>query len=99
VGYCIEKASARITVISLDLIAVGLQDFTRTEENRVHSLFRQPLERTPIHSICRFQGFVELLLVGLVTKCGFHFFCSANGVWLTRKVPAEYIHFPEDSGS
>lgn len=32
---------------------------------------------------------------GQMHERGFLFYCSANGVWLTDKVPVEYIIFPE----
>jgi putative RNA 2'-phosphotransferase len=32
---------------------------------------------------------------GRMYECGFQFFCSANGVWLTQRVPAEHILFPD----
>jgi putative RNA 2'-phosphotransferase len=31
---------------------------------------------------------------GEMNRAGFVFRCSANGVWLTEKVPSQYIQFP-----
>jgi len=28
---------------------------------------------------------------------GFQFFCSENGVWLTERVPPDYLKFPEEA--
>jgi putative RNA 2'-phosphotransferase len=29
-------------------------------------------------------------------ECGFQFFCSTDGIWLTERVPAEHILFPDE---
>ncbi len=38
---------------------------------------------------------VLTIQAGQMHECGFLFYCSANGVWLTDKIPVEYIIFPE----
>jgi putative RNA 2'-phosphotransferase len=38
---------------------------------------------------------VLTIQTGRMYECGFHFFPSANGIWLTERVPAEHILFPE----
>lgn len=38
---------------------------------------------------------VLIVQAGLMHTDGFEFYLAANGVWLTEKVPAEYIMFPE----
>jgi RNA:NAD 2'-phosphotransferase (TPT1/KptA family) len=30
-----------------------------------------------------------------MAAAGHQFFCSDNGVWLTQRVPVEYLNFPE----
>lgn len=37
------------------------------------------------------KPFIYLVLSGLMKKDGFQFYLSANGVWLTKKVPPEYL--------
>ena len=41
------------------------------------------------------QPIVLTIQTGRMYECGFHFFRSTNGIWLTERVPAEYILFPE----
>ena len=41
------------------------------------------------------QPIVLTIQAGTMYECGFHFFRSTNGIWLTERVPAEYILFPE----
>jgi putative RNA 2'-phosphotransferase len=38
---------------------------------------------------------VLTIQAGRMYECGFQFFCSTNGVWLTERVPAQHILFPE----
>lgn len=38
---------------------------------------------------------VLVISSGEMVKQGYQFFRSANGVWLTEKIPVEYISFPE----
>jgi putative RNA 2'-phosphotransferase len=39
---------------------------------------------------------VLTIQAGRMYEFGFQFFCSTNGVWLTEKVPAEHLLFPEE---
>ena len=41
------------------------------------------------------QPIVLTIQTGRMYECGFHFFRSTNGIWLTERVPAEHILFPE----
>jgi len=38
---------------------------------------------------------VLTIQAGRMYECGFQFFRSTNGIWLTERVPAEHILFPE----
>ena len=39
---------------------------------------------------------VLTIQAGRMYECGFQFFCSTNGIWLTERVPAEHILFPQE---
>jgi putative RNA 2'-phosphotransferase len=39
---------------------------------------------------------VLIIQAGRMYECGFQFFCSTDGIWLTERVPAEHILFPEE---
>jgi putative RNA 2'-phosphotransferase len=41
---------------------------------------------------------VLVVLARAMHDVGFPFFQSANGVWLTERVPSQYLAFPESSG-
>ena len=45
------------------------------------------------------HGVPVILMIAAAKMCqaGYHFFISDNGVWLTEKVPLEYIEFPDNA--
>lgn len=61
--------------------------------NHVHL---SPDERTAV-GVGKRHGKPVVLIIqaGRMHTDGFEFYLAANGVWLTEKVPAEYIMFPE----
>lgn len=54
-------------------------------------------DRETAHKVGSRHGKPVILTVraGELHRSGHVFYCSANGVWLTESVPAEYIYFPD----
>ena len=84
--------------------------FHGTATRYVNSIKRQgliPKKRNYVHlspdqqtatRVGRRHGKPIILAIraGKMYECGFQFFYSAHGVWLTQRVPVEYILFPEE---
>ena len=74
------------------LDSIKRQGLVPKKRNYVHL---SPDQQTAI-KVGRRHGkpIVLTIQAGRMYECSFQFFCSASGVWLTQRVPAEHILFP-----
>ncbi len=112
-GLRIRASQGHSIAVSLDLDPVEPPEFLYhgtasrfTESIRESGLVRgrrnhvhlSKDERTAVSVGQRHGKPVALVIkAGRMHEEGFQFFLSANGVWLTEKVPADYIIFPDES--
>jgi putative RNA 2'-phosphotransferase len=76
------------------IASIRASGLVRGQRNHVH-LSKD--ERTAV-GVGKRHGKPAVLVIkaGRMHESGFQFFLSANGVWLTERVPIDYIVFPEE---
>lgn len=65
--------------------------------NRHHVHLSPDRETATIVGARRGKALILVVRAGEMAAQGHHFYCSANGVWLTTSVPARFIDFPDHS--
>lgn len=79
------------------LASIRARGLDRMRRHHVH--LSQDVETARAVGARRGRAVVLRVRAGAMQRDGFAFFLSANGVWLTMRVPPEYLEMPPDSPS